>query len=152
MARAACFLLASCFASALAATVQVNPPSAPPGDNVTAVYSTFFGISFELSFINYYLGNDTNSFPQPVLSYLSALHNRSADRPLKLRLGGNSMDSSTYVPSQQQIIQFTDPTANVNDQTVSFGSVLFDVMKNADTKVGSAEWLIGKHEIIYAHA
>ncbi|EKM59829.1 glycoside hydrolase family 79 protein [Phanerochaete carnosa HHB-10118-sp] len=143
MAPAAFLLLASCFASALADAVQVNPPSSPPGDNVTAVYSNFFGISFELSFINYYLGNDTNSIPQPVLNYLGALHNRSSDRPLRLRLGGNSMDSSTYVPDQQQILVFTNPAANVNDQTVSFGSVLFDVMNTTGTMLGGIEWLIG---------
>ncbi|GJE84970.1 glycoside hydrolase family 79 protein [Phanerochaete sordida] len=143
MARAAVLLLASCITSVLADAVQVNSPAAAPGDNVTAVYSNFFGISFELSFINYYLGNDTGSMPQPVLSYLSALHNRSGDRPLRLRLGGNSMDSSTYVPDQQQLLQFTDPNANVNDQPVSFGAALFDVMGSLGTKVGAVEWLIG---------
>lgn len=144
MARAAALLLSPFFASAFAqAAIQVSPPAAPPGDNVTAVYSNFFGISFELSFINYYLGNDTASMPQPVLNYLGALHNRSSDRPLRLRLGGNSMDSSTYVPDQQQLLMFTDPNANVNDQPVSFGSALFDVMGSLGTKVGTVEWLIG---------
>ncbi|PSR75048.1 hypothetical protein PHLCEN_2v9378 [Hermanssonia centrifuga] len=127
----------------LAATVQVTPPSAPPSDNVTTVYSNFYGISLELSFINYYFGNDTSSIPQPVLNYLSALHNRTDGRPVRLRLGGNSMDSSTYIPDQQQIIEFTDPTANVNDQPVSYGSVLFDVMKATSDTIGGVDWLIG---------
>lgn len=52
------------------------------------------------------------------------------------------MDSSTYVPSQQQIINFTDPTANVNDQPVTYGSVLFNIMKATSDKVG-VQWLIG---------
>lgn len=137
-------LLASLAGSALAATVQVTPPATPPGSNVTAVYSNFFGISFELSFINYYFGNDSSSIPQPMLNYLGALRARgAADRPVRLRLGGNSMDSSTYVPDQTEIIKFTDPNANVNDQPVSYGSVLFDVMKNASARVDTAQWLIG---------
>ena len=137
-------LLASLVGSALAATVQVAPPATPPGSNVTAVFSNFFGISFELSFINYYFGNDSSSIPQPMLNYLDALHSRSAaGRPVRLRLGGNSMDSSTYVPDQTEIIKFTDPNANVNDQPVSFGSVLFDVMKNASARVNTVQWLIG---------
>ena len=143
-----CSLLACCAAStyaAAAATVQVTQPATPPGDNVTAVYSNFFGISLELSFINYYFGNDSSSIPQPMLNYLNAMHQRSADRPVRLRLGGNSMDSSTYVPDQQEIIKFTDPNANVNDQPVSYGSVLFDVMKTTSTKINTVQWLIGTY-------
>ena len=135
--------LVACVAPGVLAAVQVSLPATPPSDNVTAVYSNFFGISFELSFINYYLGNDTASMPQPVLNYLSALRARGGDRPLRLRLGGNSMDSSTYVPGQQQIIQFTDPTANVNDQPVTYGSALFDLMKASSDKIGGSQWLIG---------
>lgn len=55
------------------------------------------------------------------------------------------MDSSTYVPSQPNIIQFTDPTANVNDQPVNYGSQLFDVMNAVSDKVGGVEYLIGKY-------
>ena len=129
-------------AASAPSAVQVTPPSAPPTDAVTAVYGNFFGISFELSFINYYFGNDTSSIPEPMLNYLSALHQRGSGRPVRLRLGGNSMDSSTYVPGQPQIIQFTDPNANVNDQPVNYGSTLFDVMKQTSDKIG-AQWLIG---------
>lgn len=142
--RAAAVLLASCFVSAVAAdAVQVTLPSSPPGDNVTAVYPNFFGISFELSFINYYFGNDSSNIPQAVINYLVELHARTPGRPVRLRLGGNSMDSSTYIPDQQEIIKFTNPYANVNDQSVSFGSVLFDVLKTAGSKIGGVEWLIG---------
>ena len=136
--------LASSLASGFAA-VQVAPPASPPGDNVTAVFSNFFGISFELSFINDYFGNDSSSIPQPMLNFLSAMHARNTDRPVRLRLGGNSMDSSTYIPSQQQIIQFTDPNANVNDQPVSYGSALFDIMNTTSSKIGGTQWLIGMY-------
>lgn len=137
-----CLLLASCLTTALGA-VEVALPAASPGDNVTTVFSNFFGISLELSFINYYFGNDTTSIPQPMLNLLDAMRSRSADRPVKLRLGGNSMDSSTYIPDQQEIIKFTDPNANVNDQPVSYGAELFKIMKAASDSVNSVEWLIG---------
>ena len=123
--------------------VQVAPPSSSPSSDIPLVASNFYGVSFELSFINDYFGNSTTSIPQTVLNYLNALHNRTAGSPLKLRLGGNSMDSSTYNASLQQIIQFTDPTANVNDQPVDFGGQLFPIMKTASDSIGGIQWLIG---------
>ncbi|KAI0346775.1 glycoside hydrolase family 79 protein [Trametopsis cervina] len=134
--------LATLCGTALAASVQVNAPSAPPGDNVTAVFPNFLGMSLELSFINYYFGNDTSSIPQTMMNYLTALHQRGEGRPVRLRLGGNSMDSSTYVPDQQQIIEFTDPQANVNDQPVTYGEVLFNIMKTASDQINT-QWLVG---------
>lgn len=138
----ALFSLSCILTAVLGASVQVNAPSAPPADNVTAVFPNFLGISLELSFINFYFGNDTSSIPQPVLNYLSALHQRADGQPVRLRLGGNSMDSSTYIPDQTEIIKFTNPDANVNDQPVTYGKVLFEIMKTVSDKVDS-EWLIG---------
>lgn len=53
------------------------------------------------------------------------------------------MDSSTYVPGQSSIIEFTNPDANVNDQPVNYGPQLFDVMNAVSDKVGGTEFLIG---------
>lgn len=142
-------LLTAAFAAGAPAPVQVNAPAAPPGDNVTAVDANFFGISLELSFINYYFGNDTSTMSQTMINYLNALHERASGNSVRLRLGGNSMDSSTYIPDQQQIIQFTDPNANVNDQPVTYGSVLFDIMKAASDEVG-VQWLIGMYPVTLA--
>ncbi|KAI0089143.1 hypothetical protein BDY19DRAFT_944395 [Irpex rosettiformis] len=134
--------LACLFSTALSASVQVNAPTSAPGDSVVTVYPNFMGISLELSFMNYYFGNDTSSIPVAVLNYLEALHQRGAGQPVRLRVGGNSMDSSTYVPDQQQIIEFTDPTASKDDQPVTYGQVLFNIMKTTSDKVNS-QWLIG---------
>ncbi|THH31304.1 hypothetical protein EUX98_g2881 [Antrodiella citrinella] len=125
------------------AAVQVTVPASGPSTNVTVVYSNFLGVSFELSFINYYFGNDTNTVPEPVVQYLNALHERGSNQSVRLRLGGNSMDSSTYVPNQPDIVEFTDPTANSNDQPVNYGQQLFQVMNAMSDKVGGAEYLIG---------
>ncbi len=127
--------------SALAAIPITAPTSAPSSD---VVYSNFLGISVELSFVNYYFGNTTSNIPQPFVNYLEALHARSSGKPVRLRLGGNSMDSSTYSPGQPDIIEFTDPTANVNDQPVTYGPQLFEVMNAVSDKVGGAEYLIGE--------
>ncbi|OSC98987.1 glycoside hydrolase family 79 protein [Trametes coccinea BRFM310] len=137
-----CFALPLLTQTALAA-IAVSPPSSPPADNANVVYSNFLGISLELSFINYYFGNSTDQIPQPVIKYLSTLQSRASGQPVRLRLGGNSMDSSTYVPDQQQIIQFTDPNANSNDQPVNYGPQLFEVMKGVSSAVGGAQYLVG---------
>ncbi|KAI0787141.1 hypothetical protein BC629DRAFT_1515189 [Irpex lacteus] len=134
--------LACLFAPAFSASVPVNAPSSAPGDNVVTVYPNFLGISLELSFMNVYFGNDTSSIPVAVTNYLETLHQRGAGQLVRLRVGGNSMDSSTYVPEQQQIINFTDPTASKDDQPVTYGQVLFDIMKTTSDKVNS-QWLIG---------
>ena len=135
-----CLLLSNLVLSALAA-VPVSPPSSPPTGDV--IYPNFFGISVELSFVNYYFGNDTSTVPQPFINYLEALYARSSGLPVRMRLGGNSMDSSTYVPGQSSIIEFTNPDANVNDQPVNYGPQLFDVMNAVSDKVGGTEFLIG---------
>ena len=129
----------------LAQQIQVTPPAAPPSDTLPVVQSNYYGVSLELSFINYYLGNDTSTLPQPVINYLTALRARTGSNPVRLRLGGNSMDSSVYVPDQAQLIQFTDPDAEKDDQPVTYGKVLFNLMKEASDKSGGAQWLIGKY-------
>ena len=97
----------------------------------------------ELSFVNYYMGNSSDQIPAPFVKYLSTLQQHASGQPVRLRLGGNSMDSSTYVANQQSIIQFTDPNANSNDQPVNYGPQLFEVMKGISTKVGGVRYLIG---------
>ncbi|KAI0368070.1 glycoside hydrolase family 79 protein [Pilatotrama ljubarskyi] len=136
-------LLSPLYVQTSHAAVAISSPSSPPPADANVVYSNFLGISIELSFINYYFGNSTDQIPQPLVKYLSALQARASGKPVRLRLGGNSMDSSTYVPDQQQIIQFTDPNANFNDQPVNYGPQLFDVMKGVSNAVGGAQYLVG---------
>ena len=134
-------LLAS--AHTASAAIAVTPPP-PPRADANVVYSNFLGLSLELSFINYYFGNSTAEIPQPVVRYLSALHAHGSGKPVRIRLGGNSMDSSTYVPGQEEAVVFTDPNANSNDQPVDYGPQLFDVMRGVSAAVGGAEYLIGE--------
>ncbi|KAI0637986.1 glycoside hydrolase family 79 protein [Trametes polyzona] len=136
-------LVSPLYTQAARAAVAVTVPSTPPASDANVVFSNFMGISLELSFINYYFGNSTDQIPQPVINYLTALQSRASGKPVRLRLGGNSMDSSTYVPNQPDIIEFTDPNANSNDQPVNYGPQLFDVMKGVSNAVGGAQYLIG---------
>ncbi|KAI0628062.1 glycoside hydrolase family 79 protein, partial [Trametes polyzona] len=125
------------------AAVTVSLPPNAPTAAANVVYSNFLGVSLELSFINYYFGNSTDQTPPAMLGYLLALQARTAGKPLRLRLGGNSMDSSTYMPTHQEIIEFKNPSANSNDQPVNYGSQLFDVMKGVSSAIGGAQYLIG---------
>ncbi|KAH7931207.1 hypothetical protein BV22DRAFT_1101178 [Leucogyrophana mollusca] len=120
-------------------SVQIS--SIPSADK-NVVDASFLGISFELSYLGLYFGNDTSSMAQPMANYLSALGARVNDT-IRLRIGGNSMDDCTYVPSQNSpLLQFTNPQANVNDQPVSFGLELFDVL-NQMAEVVNAKYLLG---------
>ena len=58
------------------------------------------------------------------------------------------MDSSTYVPDQQQVIQFTDPSASADDQTVTYNSAVFQTMKATSDKIGGVQWLIGVYIVL----
>lgn len=128
---------------AAAASVAVSAPKDPALQTLIVVHSDFLALSLELGYIDLYFGNSTDSVPQAFINYLSALHERSPGLPMRLRIGGNSMDSATYVPSQETMIVNTDPNANSNDPIINFGPSLFDVMNAVSSKVGGAQYLIG---------
>ncbi|KAJ4485502.1 hypothetical protein J3R30DRAFT_1367050 [Lentinula aciculospora] len=129
----------SCF---VVADVQLPIPSSPSSQNIVA--SNFFGISFELSFMNEYFGNDTDTIPQPMLNYLSEIRSRTGSNDVRIRIGGNSGDVSTYVPSQTSpMLILTDPNANSNNQPVNYGPMLWEVMQKVSEEVNGVQYLIG---------
>jgi len=75
-------------------------------------------------------------------NYLSNLRQRF-NNPLRIRIGGNSMDGSTFVPDQQVMIEFTDPDAYFNDVPVNFGPIFFDVLNSMADDVGEMQFIIG---------
>ena len=76
-------------------------------------------------------------------NYLSNIRARMYN-PLRIRIDGNGMDSSTYVPTQtDKMIYLTDPDAYFNDVPVDFGPVFFDVLNAMADKVGSMQFIIG---------
>ncbi|KAG5730384.1 hypothetical protein E4T56_gene11605 [Termitomyces sp. T112] len=122
--------------------IPVFVPSTTPGHNV--VQSNFLGISFELSFMNEYFGNDTSTIPPTILNYLSAIRARTGNSAVRLRVGGNSMDSSVYVPElMTPMIQNISTDADSDNQPVNYGPMLWNVMKKVGDNVGGADYLIG---------
>ncbi|KZT29338.1 glycoside hydrolase family 79 protein [Neolentinus lepideus HHB14362 ss-1] len=139
----AAYVSAACTVPLVLAATQLSIPSS--STSKTTVYPNFLGISFELSFVGNYFGNSTDAIPAPFLVYLSNLAASSPSTPLRLRIGGNSMDDSTYIPSQSSpLLNFTNPQANANDQPVTFGPPLFQLFsKVAGSVGGGAKYLIG---------
>ena len=80
--------------------------------------------------------------PSAIQNYLSNIRSRITNN-LRIRIGGNGMDSSTYVPSQTQMIVLTDPNAYFNDIPVGFGPVFFDVLNAMADTVGEMQFIIG---------
>lgn len=72
-------------------------------------------------------GSSPSALPNAMKNYLHNIVARTT-HPLRIRIGGNSMDASTYVPSQSQMIIQTDKDAYFNDIPVTFGPVFFDVL------------------------
>ncbi|KAF9464382.1 glycoside hydrolase family 79 protein [Collybia nuda] len=125
-----------------AADIPVSVPSKAPTSSL--VQPNFLGISFELSFMDEYFGNDTSTIPATVINYLSAIRSRTGKMPLRVRVGGNSMDSSTYIPDQKSpMVQIKTGATNANNQPVNYGPELWNVMKKVASDVGGAEYLIG---------
>lgn len=54
------------------------------------------------------------------------------------------MDDSTFNSSQPEVITFPSTAKNVNDQPVTYGPVLYDILSQLGNKVGGAQYLIGK--------
>ncbi|KAJ3754052.1 glycoside hydrolase family 79 protein [Lentinula raphanica] len=139
-----CISLAAAILGPRSATadVQLSIPSSSSSKNVVA--SNFLGISFELSFMNEYFGNDTDTIPQPMLNYLGEIRSRTGSNDVRVRVGGNSADASTYVPSQTSpMLVLTDPNANSNNQPVDYGPMLWEVMEKVSQEVNGVQYLIG---------
>lgn len=90
------------------------------------------------------VGNDTSTIPPTLINYLTALRSRTDNNPLRMRIGGNSLDSSTYDSSlASPMIQITSGPVNANDQPVTYGPVLWDVLDKVSSDIGGAYYLIG---------
>ncbi|KAJ3537275.1 hypothetical protein NMY22_g5656 [Coprinellus aureogranulatus] len=128
--------LAALSGVALAAlpTVRVQVPTSAPPNATYTIDDNFIGISFELSSFDTLWGRTPNKIPVPMQNYL---HNMVArlSKPLRIRVGGNGMDGSTYHRSyKDSMLELPDPDAYFNDIPANFGPVLFDVM-NAMTRL-----------------
>lgn len=157
-------LLALAISSSAGSSISISSPSFLKQGFL--VNSNFFGISIELSIIDtlskfllkliewfysfilispcfiYKVGENVSSIPHEIENYFKNIKDR-AGNPLRVRIGGNSMDDSIYNANQSNMINFTTVAANINDQPVSFGPVLFDVLSSISNATGGVEYLIG---------
>ncbi|EJD00414.1 uncharacterized protein FOMMEDRAFT_169881 [Fomitiporia mediterranea MF3/22] len=122
--------------------LNVSFPSTPPDTSRNIVHDNFFGISWELYPLNYLWGESPDAMPSAMKNYLSNIRARMST-PLRIRIGGNSMDGSQYVPGQKNMITITDENANFNDVPVDFGPVLFDVLNAMADTVGEMQFILG---------
>ena len=64
--------------------------------------------------------------------------------PLRLRVGGNSVDVSTYIKSQTQFLNITDPNAQKDHIPVNFGPTLLTVISKVGKDIGGVEYIVGE--------
>ncbi|KAI0071256.1 hypothetical protein K474DRAFT_1607247 [Panus rudis PR-1116 ss-1] len=124
--------------------VNITYPESPPQSALSNVITdNFLGISWELSSFDTLWGSTPDKLPPAMQNYLHNIVARITN-PLRIRIGGNGMDISTYVPDMtDQMLRLTDPDAYFNDIPVDFGPVFFDVLNAMTDRVGSMEFIIG---------
>ncbi|KAJ3516062.1 hypothetical protein NLJ89_g1359 [Agrocybe chaxingu] len=123
--------------------LNVSFPPQPPADALANIIDdNYLGISYELSSFDTLWGQSVNRQPTAMQNYMSNIAARMS-LPLNIRIGGNGMDGSTYVPTQTTIIEHTDPNAYFNDIPVNFGPGFFDILNGMADKVGPMRFTIG---------
>ncbi|KAJ2912475.1 hypothetical protein MD484_g7937, partial [Candolleomyces efflorescens] len=124
-------------------TVRVNVPDQPPSTAAHAIEENFIGISFELSPFDTLWGTSSKQLPAAMQNYLHNLIARMPGKPLRIRIGGNGMDGSTYVRKLKSVLQIQDPSAYFNDIPVEFGAKFFELLNGMTDKVGPMQFTIG---------
>ncbi|KAK0218579.1 putative glycoside hydrolase [Armillaria nabsnona] len=123
--------------------LNVTFPEQPPNGTTSAVADNFLGISFELSSFDTLWGSTVDTIPDAMVNYLHNINVRTS-APLRIRVGGNGMDGSTYVGSSiTKMLELTDPDAYFNDIPVNFSRVLFDIMNAMYDEVEPMQFIIG---------
>ncbi|KZO93818.1 glycoside hydrolase family 79 protein [Calocera viscosa TUFC12733] len=126
-------LLLAALAALASAQTTLPIPLYPSSPTLPSIPANYLGLSIELSSLSSLLGpgvpsRSNLSIPSPFLNYLQNVHTRLG-APLRIRIGGNSMDSSVYVSNQTTtLLEVLDPEANSNNVPVSFGPLLFSTL------------------------
>ena len=88
-------------------------------------------------------GFTADKLPDAMQNYLHNINARISN-PLRIRIGGNGMDISTYDPDKTDVmLTLTDPDAYFNDIPCTFGPVFFDVLNAMSDKVGDLSYILG---------
>ncbi|KAJ7198927.1 glycoside hydrolase family 79 protein [Mycena rebaudengoi] len=112
------------------AAVEVAVPATPATSHV--VHS------------NFYVGNDTSTLNPVMTNYLATIKARMGNNPVRLRIGGNAVDSSPYLTQESSpMIQLEGGEHNANDQSAIYNSMLWKVMAQVSKNMGGASYVIG---------
>ncbi|EIM92835.1 uncharacterized protein STEHIDRAFT_136561 [Stereum hirsutum FP-91666 SS1] len=124
------------------AAVEVDFPVTPKAQHANVVQDNYLGISWELASFDTLWGKNASQLPPAMQNYLSNLRARIS-HPLRIRVGGNSMDSSTYDASKNDTMLTITDSSYYNDMPVTFGPVLWDVLNGMSDQVGEMQFLVG---------
>lgn len=82
-----------------------------------------------------------------MLNHLQGIRRRLGDNPLRLRVGGNSMDTSIYNPNGgSPMVQLSGVnTNNTNNQPADYGPLLWDVLAKVSSNIGGISYLVGSY-------
>ncbi|KAF9556941.1 hypothetical protein CPC08DRAFT_710755, partial [Agrocybe pediades] len=131
-------ILPSAFA---APEINITFPERPTAELLPhVVEDNFIGVSYELSSFDSLWGKTVKKQPAAMQNYMGNLAARMS-KPLRIRLGGNGMDASRYVPSLKVPIEITDDS---NFQTIrtNFGPRLVDILDGMMQKVGKMQFYL----------
>ncbi|KAK7059670.1 glycoside hydrolase family 79 protein [Favolaschia claudopus] len=123
--------------------IQLEIPASPPSTH-TIIASNFLGISIELSSISKYLGNDTSMIPQALINYVAGVRARTGKSNVRMRVGGNSADSSTYVASQTSpmaVLKNPNVDKNSDNQAINYGPEIWAAMAKVSQMAGGVDYL-----------
>ncbi|GJE89063.1 glycoside hydrolase family 79 protein [Phanerochaete sordida] len=120
----------------------------PTADQVTGLSintpSSFYGISIEMSVVTQVLGINASFINVPFLNLMSLLAERAGQ--VVIRVGGNTQDYATLVPSTQdgKMIekQSIDPNNPTGTPTIIFTDEMLYMLSNISTFV-NIKWFLG---------
>ncbi|KAF9556949.1 hypothetical protein CPC08DRAFT_70930 [Agrocybe pediades] len=130
--------------SALAASqiINITFPEKPTATLIpNVVEDHFIGVSYELSPFDSLWGKSVTRQPAAMQNYMANLAARMS-KPLRIRLGGNGMDSSRYIPTLTTPLQVIDDTG-FNTIRTNFSPKLVDILDGMMQKVGKMQFYLG---------
>ncbi|KAF8316630.1 hypothetical protein DL93DRAFT_2166086 [Clavulina sp. PMI_390] len=123
-------------------TVQIQPPSSVPSNNV--IQDNFAGISMELTTLGHLIGSSPSNIAAPMVNYLKNIRSRMSS-PFRLHIGGKSLDGSFYDPYAAQMISsdIINVDKGVKTLSVTYGPQVLSTLKRLSSDVGGIYHLLG---------
>ncbi|KAF9478873.1 hypothetical protein BDN70DRAFT_807983 [Pholiota conissans] len=131
------------FNTQAASPLDVTFPDTPPASALANIVEDhFIGVSYELSTFDTLWGKSVDKQPFAMQNYMGNLAARMS-KPLRIRIGGNGMDGSTYFPNMTTVLEPAEDDPYFNDIPVNFGPAFFDILNGMANKAGEMQFFIG---------